>query len=216
MKILSALFHSSQSVRYAFILSEADPIYDGSSDLTLSDMSFLCSGLVIVYKILNKEFRIFVGMDVGANVYAGLSATEAVVDHLDAGTELWVKLIEGADRAQIINPEDESVIGYINLVDIIATMKPEGMEELPTRQLEIHSSLEDYGFEVIYLGVYVTLRADLINFMEDDTYTVKWQYSTDGEEFIDIEDANELSYRYFTDENTVNYIWKVQVILTSP
>ena len=37
----------------------------GLSIHNLSDMSFLCSGLVIVYKILNKEFRIFVGMDVG-------------------------------------------------------------------------------------------------------------------------------------------------------
>ncbi len=159
--------------------------------------------------------KVYVAIDIGANIYDSSVEYEGEepADHLDLGTELWVKLIEGADRAQIYNLDEEAAVRYINLVDIIATLKPEGMEELPTRMLEIHSNLEEYGFQVIYIGTYVTMTTDLINFREDDVYDVQWKYSTDGEEFTDIEGANELSYRYLTDEDNVKYIWKVQVIL---
>ena len=159
--------------------------------------------------------KVYVGIDIGANVYAGLGASETAVDHLDAGIELWVKLIEGADRAQIINPEDESVIGYVNLVDIIAIMKPEGMENLPTREIVIHSPLDDTELLVVYVGVDITLTVEMINFNEDDHYTVRWQYSADGEEFFDIPDANELEYTYITDKENGNYIWKAIVKLVT-
>ena len=39
--------------------------------------------------------------------------------------------------------------------------------------------------------------------------------SGDGEEYFDIPDADQLSFRYLTNEENVNYKWKVQVILTS-
>ena len=129
---------------------------------------------------------------------------------------IWVKLIEDAERALIYDLDETAPARYINLVDIIATLKPEGMEELPTRMLEIHTSLEEYNFKVIFLDTYVTLYATMINFPEDDVYTVQWQYSTDGEEFFDIEDANELSYRYLTDEENVHYIWRVLITLIAP
>ena len=159
--------------------------------------------------------KVYVGIDIGANVYAGLGSSETAVDHLDAGIELWVKLIEGADRAQIINPEDESVIGYINLVDIIAIMKPEGMENLPTREIVLHDVYKEFGMNVIFVGTEVPYELELINFAEDDRYEVKWQYSVDGEEFIDIPDAHELTFTYIADTENQNYIWKAIVKLVT-
>ena len=157
--------------------------------------------------------KVYVAIDIGANIYDSSVEYEGEepADHLDLGTELWVKLIEGADRAQIYNLDEEAPVRYISLVDIIATMKPEDMGELPTRELIIHSSLEE--LQVIYVGTRVKIETELVNFLEDDVYKVKWQYSVDGEEYIDIEEANELTYRYIIDKENAHYFWKVTVEL---
>ena len=161
--------------------------------------------------------KVYVGIDIGANIYDSSVEYEGEepADHLDLGTELWVKLIEGADRAQIYNLDEEAPVRYISLVDIIATMKPEDMEELPTRMLEIHSNLEDSMVTKLFVGSRIVLTTELINFKEDDQYEVIWQYSADGEEYIDIPDANELEYKYIVDLDNGSYIWKVIVKLIS-
>ena len=79
----------------------------------------------------------------------------------------------------------------------------------------IHSPLDDTELLVVYVGVDITLTVEMINFNEDDHYTVRWQYSTDGEEFFDIPDANELEYTYITDKENGNYIWKAIVKLVT-
>ena len=68
---------------------------------------------------------------------------------------------------------------------------------------------------VVFVGTRITLTTELINFYEDDQYVVKWQYSEDGEEFIDIPDADELEFTYIADQTNGNYIWKVFVNLVS-
>ena len=163
--------------------------------------------------------KVFVAYDIGAKIYDDPIAAkegeeeEEPVDHLDAGEELWVKLIEGADRAQVFNLDEDAPAQYINLVDIIAVLKPEGMEELPTREIVIHSSLE--GLEVVVAGTTVTYEAELINFLEDDNYLIQWKYSVDGEEFIDIEDANELTYAYSITKENADYTWRISIILVT-
>ena len=158
--------------------------------------------------------KVFVGMDIGANVYNALLGDDPA-DHFDTGTELWVKLIDGADRAGIYDEEKEEISGYINLVDIIATKKPEGMEELPTRELVMHSNLEGSMVTKLFVGAEVHLWVDLINFREDDRYEVMWQYSPDGEEYIDIPDADKLEFAFTVDMENGNYIWKVITKLIS-
>ena len=159
--------------------------------------------------------KVYVAIDIGANVYNGLGEQEDPADHLDMNTELWVRIVENADRAQVIDPVELEGTGYVNLVDIIAIMKPEGMENLPTREIVIHDVFKEFGMNVIFIGTEVPYELELINFMEDDHYEVKWQYSTDGEEFIDIPDANELTFTYIADEENQNYIWKAIVKLVT-
>ena len=154
--------------------------------------------------------KAFVAVDIGANIYDTLDADEAI-GHRDVGTELWVMLIEGADRALVYNMYESTASEYVNLVDIIATKKPEGIEELPTREVVIHSSLE--YMVTLYVGTKARLTAELLNFTEDDIYEVMWLYSEDGEEFTEIEGANDLEYAYVVDENNAFNIWKVIIVL---
>jgi hypothetical protein len=44
---------------------------------------------------------------------------------------------------------------------------------------------------------------------------VQWLYSVDGEEFIEIPDANELTFTYVADTENQNYIWKAIVKLVT-
>ena len=89
------------------------------------------------------------------------------------------------------------------------------MEDLPTRELAIHSCLDDGTITKLFVGADIELSTELINFREDDQYEVSWQYSADGEEYIDIPDANELNYTYTVDMENGNYIWKVIVKLVT-
>ena len=160
--------------------------------------------------------KVYVALDIGVNIYAGAVEYEGedAIDHLEVGNELWVKLIDGSDRAQIFGMDDEASIRYINLVDIIATLKPEEMEELPTRELNITSNID--GYEVVSAGTRVLFKTELINFLEEDNYTVQWKYSVDGEEFIDIEEANDLEYEYTITMDNADYLWKVSIVLIAP
>ena len=168
----------------------------------LSDEEMLATGYI----------KAVVATDIGANVYGSIDGDD-IIGHLDAGTDLWVKMIEGAQRALIFDPDENAPAQYINLVDIIALLKPEGMGELPSRELAIHSSAD--GLPFILTGSTVTFDTELINFRDDDVYTVQWKYSADGKAFTAIEGANELSYEFVVDMENAAYTWKVSVILIS-
>ena len=155
--------------------------------------------------------KTYVAIDIGANIYAGLGEEAEVVDHVDVNTDYWVMLIEGAERALIYNLDENVPVRYISLVDIIATMKPEGMENLPTRALNVISSAEKMNY--IFVGTKITFETELVNFLEDDHYTVQWKYSIDGKEFIDIDGANDLTYEFTADWDNANYTWRVSVVL---
>ncbi|MCR5566084.1 MAG: hypothetical protein K6F61_04470 [Clostridiales bacterium] len=160
--------------------------------------------------------KVYVAIDVGANIFGSAVAYEGeeTIGHLEANTELWVKLIDGADRALIFDLDEEAPARYISLVDIIAILKPEGMENLPTRELVVHSSAE--GLPFIFTGTTVTLSTELVNFLESDVYTSQWKYSIDGEEFIEIDDANDLNYEYVLSRENADYHWRITVILVTP
>ena len=157
--------------------------------------------------------KVFVAIDIGANIYQSAENTEAK-DHLDAGTELWVKIDSNSERAQIFTDSEEDS-SYISLVDIIAIVKPEEMGDLPTRAIVIHSTLD--GAEVVRSGEIVTLEVELVNFLEDDIYDIQWKYCpADGNEFTDIEDANNLTYEYSVTAENVYNIWMAYITLKTP
>ena len=160
--------------------------------------------------------KVYVAYNIGANVYASAFETkgEKPVAHLEAGTELWVKLVENADRALIFCLDKEAPDQYINLVDIIVMKKPKGVGDLPTRELKVTSSID--GYEVITAGSKVTFETELVNFLDDDNYVVQWKYSVDGKEFLDIEEANDLEYQFVITMENASYIWKVSVTLIAP
>ena len=151
-----------------------------------------------------------VALDIGANVYDSPDG-DNVIGHLDADTEIWIRLIDHAERAEIYSIDEEEAPRYIALVDVIAILKPDDMGELPTRELVIHSSAE--GMDLIFVGTMIRFETELINFQESDIYTVQWKYSLDGEVFTDIANANDLNYEFAVDMENAEYIWKVSVIL---
>ena len=151
-----------------------------------------------------------VSTDIGANIYSAADGFNAV-DHFENGVEIWVKIVDGADRAEIFNAEEDASLTYINLVDIVAIMTEETFVELPTRGLILSTTADEA--EYIYFGDEITMSAELRDFMEDDIYTIQWKYSLDGEEFTDIEGANELSYTYVLDEENADYTFRICVTL---
>jgi hypothetical protein len=61
-----------------------------------------------------------------------------------------------------------------------------------------------------YVGTMITLTSHLTGF-KDGTYSLQWQYSTDGETWIDQEGATEESLTYELNETTTHYTWRVVV-----
>ena len=163
--------------------------------------------------------KVYVAIDIGANVYESPFAPEDVdeveepVDHLDVDTELWVKLVENAERALIYDWDENAPERFISLVDIIAILKPEGMEDLPTRELVLSSSLT--GLQYVMAGTTVTLGAELVNFLDDDHLLIKWKYSVDGNDFIEIEGENGLTYEYEINKENCKYTYRISIVLKS-
>ena len=85
------------------------------------------------------------------------------------------------------------------------------MEELPTRELIITSSADE--MDRVFTGMTIRLNAEMVNFLEDDSYVIQWKYSVDGEEFIDIEGANDLEYSFVVNRENAKNIWRISIIL---
>ena len=62
--------------------------------------------------------------------------------------------------------------------------------------------------QAIFEGTEVTLTAKLSGF-EGKDYRLQWQYSTDHQNWIDQNGANELVYTYILNEETARYIWRI-------
>ena len=62
-----------------------------------------------------------------------------------------------------------------------------------------------------HIGDTVTLVATLVNFKPDDQYTISWQYSIDGEEWISIEGEDERTYTFVLDEVNCQYSYRALV-----
>lgn len=58
-----------------------------------------------------------------------------------------------------------------------------------------------------HVGDKITLTAVLSGF-ENKEYTLKWQYSTDLENWTDVPNAHEITYTYTLNETTTHYTWR--------
>ena len=89
------------------------------------------------------------------------------------------------------------------------TAEPEGQETAaPSRSVRLKTNLDDGT--IPYEGMEVVLTVELTGF-EDCQYTIKWQRSTDTENWEDIPDATEEEYRFTLTEETNGYYWNAQV-----
>lgn len=59
-----------------------------------------------------------------------------------------------------------------------------------------------------YAGTMITMTAELIGF-ENVDYTLQWQYSVDGNEWINEPNANGTTFTFELNETTVQYTWRV-------
>ena len=64
-----------------------------------------------------------------------------------------------------------------------------------------------------YLGDEMILVATLIDFQPEDRYMIYWQYSEDGENWIDIENEHQQTITIIMDTINCHYWWRVVVTL---
>lgn len=140
-----------------------------------------------------------------------------VPDEKDEG-EL-VDLSNSAIVTIIPDPEVPEVGAVIlddddDLGDVIVTLEDEavplaGPEEGPDLtgcEILLSSNHGDYVME----GDMITVSATLIGY-EPYEVELQWQYSVDGNEWIDVDGGNELSHSFEATSESVNYGWRLAV-----
>ena len=152
----------------------------------------------------------------GADTYAAMDKTSAVVAHLDVGAEIWVKIIRGTEWAEVYSADEEgneTQKQFITWDSLVITLRDENEDDdIGIRSVTISSSLDEMEF--VYYGTDAELTATLDGFQEDDVYTVQWMYSSDeGENFYNIEEANELTYTFSVMPDNIENIWRIVIIL---
>ena len=161
-------------------------------------------------------FKAWIVMSEGADIFESMEEDAEPVDHLEAGTELWIRPTEEEAWAEIYRVDEETPARYIRWDDVIINQKPETdeEEELPARSVEITSTI--FGMRYIPIGTEITMSADLINFREDDICTFQWQYlDKETDTFVNIEDANELTYTYQITKENFFYTWRLLVLISN-
>lgn len=63
------------------------------------------------------------------------------------------------------------------------------------------------------MGDTVTLVASLVNFKPEDRYTISWQYSENGQDWVDIIGEDERTYTFILDRVNCHYYFRVVVNL---
>ena len=106
----------------------------------------------------------------------------------------------------MINAEGEEIQGNyrVEFVDNILTINEKVVEPEP---LEVFISSLYPVDEQIYYGTEITLEAHVTG-AEEGEYTIQWQYSEDLENWIDVPDANDLTYTFIADGETITYAWR--------
>ena len=62
----------------------------------------------------------------------------------------------------------------------------------------------------------VKTTVEISGFTEDEIESITWQYRPENEEeYYDIEDAHELTYKYPVSEENIHYEWRIVLKLRS-
>ena len=177
----------------------------------------------------------------GADVYATITEDTDPMSHLSHGQEIWVKPTQDKKWAEIYSVETTSFVKWDDLLivpqqeedadDSGETEEDQPKDEenkadetenavevdqiaeevLPVRSIK--TSTTAYGKKYIAFGTEITLEAELENFTNTDIYTIQWQYSKDGVEYFDAQNADALSYTYIYSLENYNYLWRIAVTI---
>ena len=154
-------------------------------------------------------------MSNGADIFGSMEENAEPISHLEAGETLWIRPTENEGWAEIYRADETAPAAYIRWDDVLINQKPETEEEeeeLPARSVQVTSTL--WGMKSIPLGTEITMTAELINFREEDRCTYQWQYLDEQTNaYIDIPDANDLTYVYSIDTENFYYTWRLVVII---
>ncbi len=154
-------------------------------------------------------------MSNGADIFGSMEEDAEPIGHLEAGEILWIRPTETESWAEIYRADETVPAAYIRWDDVLINQKPETEEEeeeLPARSVQVTSTL--WGMKSIPLGTEITMTAELINFREEDRCTYQWQYLDEQTNaYIDIPDANDLTYVYSIDTENFYYTWRLVVII---
>lgn len=111
----------------------------------------------------------------------------------------------------MINAEGEEEQGNYkvefigNVLTITEKIEEEEEEELPPLNVEIECLHP--ADEPVYFGEEITLKATVAG-AEEGEYTIKWQYSENLEDWIDVPGADGLRYTFIANGETVSYAWR--------
>ena len=108
----------------------------------------------------------------------------------------------------MINAEgEEAQENYaVEFVSNILTITEKAAEPLP---LDVQITSLHPADQPVSYGMEITLEAQVTGAAEGE-YTIQWQYSTDLENWIDIEGATGLKYTFVADGETVTYAWRAE------
>ena len=164
-------------------------------------------------------YKVQVVMSEGAYLFNSMDENAEPFEHLEAGTELWVKTTEDSVWAEVYNPEDETINCFVKWDSLLIILKPETEqleeeeeEELPARYIEITSTISNY--KSIAFGTNIIMNAELFNFKDEDICEFQWKYyDYASDTYVDIEGANEQTYTYSITMDNYYYKWRVVVTI---
>jgi uncharacterized repeat protein (TIGR02543 family) len=84
-------------------------------------------------------------------------------------------------------------------------------EIIDGEEYEVNAYSEWPAEQLAFAGARIPLRAEPVG-LENKTYTLQWQYSTDCENWTNIPGANEITYTYTLDATTTTYYWRAIAI----
>ena len=145
----------------------------------------------------------------GANMYTAPDLTADVICELTNNDPVLMEQFDETWSLVDVN----GVKGYVENRFLVMMDNGDMTEEEKEvfRSVSVKNDLDGQMFAISGLPYRVT--AVLTGF-EDTEYSVQWQYSLDGVNYIDIPGANGLSYTYIADSETIRYYWCV--VITTP
>lgn len=172
--------------------------------------------------IRNKEK---IGITYDANVPAGVDKTQ-VKDmpggyQVVPGTDILVGADENSTKIKRPGLNGYYFMGWNTEKDGSGTYYNENRIVHMTKNLYLYAQWVSEDDELLeiritsdwpmgktgHVGDRITLTAELIGF-EDKEYTLRWQYSTDLENWTYVPNANDITYTYTLDETTTHYTWR--------